>query len=184
MKQREKVVPLAAGRVLEVGAGGGLNLAYYDTSRVRAVIGLDSSPELLASTTENAKAVGVPFEPLLVDAESIPLGNDSVDTILVTYTLCSIADVQRALHEMRRILKPAGQLVFCEHGAAPDRRVLWMQRRLTPLWKRVAGNCHLDRDPLAEIERAGFRIGWDEEMYLPGTPKFAGFNRWGVATKR
>ena len=181
MKQREKVVPLAEGRVLEVGAGGGLNLSYYDASKVKAVIGLDSSAELLATAEEKAQTVGISFEPMLVDAEYIPLEDNSVDTVLVTYTLCSIVDVRRALQEMRRVLTPNGHLIFCEHGAAPDRRVLRIQRGLTPIWRHVSGNCHLDRDTLAEIAGAGFKIGWYEEMYLPGTLKFAGFNRWGVA---
>ena len=184
MKQREKVAPLAKGRVLEVGAGGGLNLKYYDASKVKTVIGLDSSAELLSAAEERAKMVRIPFEPMLSDAESIPLEDNSVDTVLVTYTLCSIADVQRALLEMRRVLAPTGQLVFCEHGAAPDERVLRIQRAVTPIWKRVSGNCHLDRDSIAELENAGFKVGWYEEMYLPGTLKFAGFNRWGVAAIR
>jgi ubiquinone/menaquinone biosynthesis C-methylase UbiE len=183
MKQREKIVPLAEGRVLEVGAGGGLNLQYYDASRVKTVIGLDSSPELLASAEKKAQAIGIPFEPCLVDAANVPLEDNSVDTVLVTYTLCSIPDVQNALLEMRRVLTSAGHLVFCEHGAAPDRRVLRLQKVLTPAWKYLAGNCHLDRNALAEIERAGFVVDWFDEMYLPGTMKLVGFNRWGVAAK-
>jgi ubiquinone/menaquinone biosynthesis C-methylase UbiE len=184
MKQREKIVPLVEGRVLEVGAGGGLNLNYYDAKKVKTIVGLDSSAELLGAAEEKAKTVGISFEPMLADAEDIPLENNSVDSVLVTYTLCSIADVRRALTELRRVLTPTGHLVFCEHGAAPDRRVFRIQRALTPIWKHFSGNCHLDRDTVAEIENAGFKIGWYEEMYLPGTLKFAGFNRWGVAAIR
>lgn len=181
MKQREKVVPLAQGRVLEIGAGGGLNQGYFDKSKVSTVIGLDNSAELLASAEDRARRAGLPFEPLLMDAEDVPLATGSVDTVLVTYTLCSIENVRRALEEMRRVLKPDGRLIFCEHGAAPDPGVLRLQKGLTPVWRHLSGNCHLDRDTLSEIEGAGFRIGWHDEMYLPGTPKFVGFNRWGIA---
>jgi ubiquinone/menaquinone biosynthesis C-methylase UbiE len=184
MKQREKVVPLCKGRVLEVGAGGGLNLAYYDRSEVETVFGLDNSPELLDSARDRAIGFGMDFRPMLLDAEKIALDDNSMDTVLVTYTLCSISNVASALDEMRRVLKPDGRLVFCEHGAAPDRRVLRLQHALTPIWRRLSGNCHLDRDTVGLIRSAGFNIGWQDEMYLPGTMRFAGFNRWGVATKR
>lgn len=181
MKQREKVVPLAEGRVLEVGAGGGLNLGFLDRGRVERVFGLDPSAELLASARDRAAALGVAFEPLLQEAAAIPLEDASVDTVLVTYTLCSIEDQHAALAEMRRVLRPGGRLIFCEHGAAPDRRVRRVQDALTPLWRKVAGNCRLNRAVLTDLDRAGFRVDWAEEMYLPGTPRFAGFNRWGVA---
>jgi ubiquinone/menaquinone biosynthesis C-methylase UbiE len=182
MKQREKVVPLAAGEVLEIGAGGGLNLPFYDSARVTRVIGLDVSADLLTSASRKAAGGAVAFEPLLSSAARIPLSDGAVDTVLVTYTLCSIDDLGAALGEMRRVLRPGGQLIFCEHGAAPDRRVRRLQKRLTPVWKHFSGNCHLDRDTLADLAGAGFRVGWNEEMYLPGTWKVAGFNRWGVAT--
>ncbi len=182
MRQREKVVPLAEGRVLEIGAGGGLNLGFYDRDRIDTLLGLDISPELLDSARRRASSAGITFDPLLMDAETIPLDDNEVDCVLVTYSLCSIADVNKALQEMRRVLKPGGRLIFCEHGAAPDARVLKLQRGLTPVWKRLAGNCHLDRDPAGAIARAGFRIDWQDSMYLPGTWKFVGFNTWGVAS--
>jgi len=181
MKQRAKVVPRAEGRVLEVGVGSGLNLGYYDPARVTRVTGLDISPELLARAEARAQATALPFEPLLLDAQTIPLQDASVDTVLVTYTLCSIPDPMRALAEMRRVLIPGGRLLFCEHGLAPDAGVQRLQRAIGPVWKRIAGNCHLDRQPHLDIARAGFRLDWHEEMYLPNTPRFGAYTHWGEA---
>jgi len=132
-RQREKIVPLAEGRVLEIGVGSGLNLALYDRSRTDSIIGLDASEELMARALERARTSGVPFEPLLLDAKSIPLEDNAVDTVLVTYSLCSIDALGEALSEMRRVLKPAGRLLFCEHGLAPDAGVQKLQNRLTPV---------------------------------------------------
>jgi ubiquinone/menaquinone biosynthesis C-methylase UbiE len=180
-KQREKVVPLAEGRVLEIGAGGGLNLPHYDKSKVDKVLGLDVSAELLSLAEEQAARMRVPFEGVLLDAASLPLEENEVDTVLVTYSLCSIDDLESALLEIYRVLKPSGKLIFCEHGAAPDRQVRRFQSALTPLWKRFAGGCRLDRDLPGEIEKAGFEIDWLEQMYLPGTWRIVGWNSWGVA---
>lgn len=181
-KQREKVVPLAQGRVLEIGAGGGLNLPHYSKSRVEIVLGLDVSPELLIAAEKAAESAHVPFEGVLLDAASIPLEDNTIDTVLVTYSLCSIDDLSSALYEMHRVLKPSGKLIFCEHGAAPDQPVKRIQSALTPLWKHFAGGCHLDRDLPKEIRRAGFDIEWMEQMYLPGTWRAVGWNSWGVAS--
>jgi ubiquinone/menaquinone biosynthesis C-methylase UbiE len=180
-RQREKIVPLAEGRVLEIGVGSGLNLAHYDRSRIDSIIGLDASEELMARALERARTSGVPFEPLLLDAKSIPLEDNAVDTVLVTYSLCSIDALGEALSEMRRVLKPAGRLLFCEHGLAPDAGVQKLQNRLTPVWKRVGGGCRLNRDLPKEIAQAGFRITALDQMYLPGTWRFIGFNSWGTA---
>jgi len=180
-KQREKVVPLAEGRVLEIGAGGGLNFPHYVKSKVDMVLGLDISAELLDLAEEQAARARVPFESVLLDAASIPLERNEVDTVLVTYSLCSIDDLEPALNEMYRVLKPSGKLIFCEHGVAPDIQVSRMQRALTPLWRRFGGGCRLDRDLPGEIEKAGFQIRWLEQMYLPGTWRVVGWNSWGVA---
>ncbi|MCA8867354.1 MAG: class I SAM-dependent methyltransferase [Rhodobacteraceae bacterium] len=180
-KQREKVVPLAQGRVLEIGAGGGLNLPYYSRTQVEMVLGLDVSPELLDAAEKKAQKALVPFEGVLMDAASIPLAENAVDTVLVTYSLCSIDDLSSALSEMHRVLKPSGKLIFCEHGSAPDQSVMRVQNALTPLWKYFAGGCHLDRDLPEEIRKAGFDIEWMDQMYLPGTWRAVGWNSWGVA---
>lgn len=180
-RQREKVVPRARGRVLEVGLGSGLNLPHYDPARVSAVWGLDPSAELLAMAAKAAQAAPFPVGLLNASAESIPLPAASVDTIVVTYALCTIPQVDDALAEMRRVLVRQGTLLFCEHGAAPQPEVRRWQDALTPFWKRVAGGCHLNRDIPALIARAGFRIEALHMMYLPGW-RPGTFNYWGSAT--
>ncbi len=180
-RQRQKVVPLAEGRVLEVGIGSGLNLPYYDPTKVERVIGLDPAEEML--TYARRKSGHLPFtvEYLALEGERIPLERKSVDTVLVTYTLCTIPDAIAALEVMRQVLKPGGRLIFCEHGRAPDAAVRRWQHRLNPLWNRIGGGCNLDRDIPALIEAAGFHIDSLDTMYLPHTPRFAGFNYWGSA---
>lgn len=180
MRQREKVVPLAQGCVLEVGVGSGLNLAYYDARRVSKVIGLDPSPEMTRKAARSARRVPIEVEFVNAPAESIPLASGSVDTALVTYALCTIPETGPALREISRVLRPGGQLVFCEHGLAPDAKLRKWQDRMTPVWKCLAGGCHLNRDIPALIEQGGFRIVSMETMYLPGW-RPATFNYWGIA---
>ena len=180
-RQRRKVVPLAEGRVLEVGIGSGLNLPFYDPAKVERVFGLDPAEEMLAYARRKAEAVAFPVEFLALEGERIPLEPESVDTVLVTYTLCTIPDAVAALEGMARVLKPGGRLIFCEHGRAPDAAVRRWQHRLNPLWNRIAGGCNLDRDIPGLIEAAGFRLDTLESLYLPGAPRFAGFNFWGSA---
>ncbi len=181
LAQRQKVVPLAEGRVLEVGIGSGLNLPYYDPAKVERVIGLDPSQEMLAYARRRSENLPFTVEYLAQEGEHIPLDHHTVDTVLVTYTLCTIADPIAALEAMRRVLKPGGGLIFCEHGRAPDQGVRRWQHRLNPLWNRIGGGCNLDRDIPALIEGAGFRMEALDSMYLPRTPRFAGFNFWGCA---
>ena len=180
--QRSKVVPMAEGVVLEVGIGSGLNIPYYDSSKVNRVIGLDPSEELNAMAKKVAADKGLEVEFILSGAESILLPDDHVDTVLVTYTMCTIPDALSANKEMRRVLKPGGKLIFCEHGLAPDGGVAKWQARIDPYWEKIAGGCHLNRDIPQLIQAAGFEIQSMEQMYLPSTPKFAGYNYWGVAT--
>jgi ubiquinone/menaquinone biosynthesis C-methylase UbiE len=180
--QRSKVVPMAEGVVLEVGIGSGLNIPYYDSSKVNRVIGLDPSEELNAMAKKVAADKGLEVEFILSGAESIPLPDNHVDTVLVTYTMCTIPDALSANKEMRRVLKPGGKLIFCEHGLAPDGGVAKWQARIDPYWEKIAGGCHLNRDIPQLIQAAGFEIQSMEQMYLPSTPKFAGYNYWGVAT--
>jgi SAM-dependent methyltransferase len=180
-KQRRKVVPLAEGRVLEIGIGSGLNLPYYDPGRIERVIGLDPAEEIMSYARRKAQAVPFPVEYLALEGESIPLEPQSVDTVLVTYTLCTIPDAITALEGMRRVLKQGGRLIFCEHGKAPDEAVRRWQDRLNPLWGWFGGGCNLNRDIPALIEAGGFRVDDLETMYLPGTPRFSGFNYWGSA---
>jgi ubiquinone/menaquinone biosynthesis C-methylase UbiE len=179
-RQREKIIPLAAGRVLEVGIGSGLNLPLYDAAKVQQLWGLDPSEEMWALARPRNTALHFNVTFLQASAEAIPLDEGSVDTVVVTYTLCTIPNVLAALQEMRRVLRPGGQLLFCEHGAAPDEAVRCWQDRLTPLWKQLGGGCHLNRPIASLLEAGGFRIVTLETGYIPGW-KPACFNYWGRA---
>ena len=182
MKQRAKIVPLAQGKVLELGVGMGLNLALYDATKVASVAGVDPAAEL------RAQAMAAPRDPRLNvtiadgTAEALPFEDGAFDTVVCTFTLCSVHTPAAALAQARRVLKPGGRLLYCEHGLAPDPDVAKWQRRIEPLWKRLAGGCHLTRPVTRAIADAGFHIESSETMYLPGTPRFAGWNEWGVAT--
>jgi len=179
--QRKKVVPLAEGRVLEIGLGAGHNLPFYDPAKVSHVWGLEPSPEMRERALKRAKDAKFSLEFLDLKAEEIPLDDKAADTVLVTYTLCTIPEVVRALKGMRRVLKPGGRMIFCEHGRAPDANVRKWQDWITPYWKVIGGGCHVGR-PIPElILEGGFEIEKMETMYLPATPKFAGFNYWGSA---
>jgi len=179
--QRRKVVPLAEGRVLEIGMGAGQNLAFYDPARVSHIWGLEPSAEMRARARKRAEGLSIGLDFLDLRAEEIPLDDRSADTVLVTYTLCTIPDVARALKGMRRVLKPGGRLIFCEHGRAPDENVRRWQERITPLWKIIGGGCHVGRPIPDLIREGGFEIEKMETMYLPSTPRFAGYNYWGAA---
>lgn len=179
-RQRLKVVPNARGKVLEVGVGSGLNLPFYDPATVESVVGIDPSVEMMRMAEGAAGSAPVPVRLLDAGAEAIPLGTASVDTVVLTYTLCTIPDAQGALREMVRVLAPGGQLLFCEHGAAPDPSVLRRQKRYNPVWRRLAGGCNLDRDIPALIGEGGFRITNMDTMYIPGWQP-AAFNFWGRA---
>jgi SAM-dependent methyltransferase len=181
MLQREKVVPRASGIVLEIGIGTGLNLPFYDASKVQRVIGLDPSEASWELARDRAAHLDFTVEFLALPGEDIPLADASVDTVLVTFALCTIPDPVTALRGMARVLRPEGQLLFCEHGAAPDQNVRKWQDRLNPLWRRVAGGCHLNRGIPHLLQQGGFSVADLHTSYLPGTPKFAGYNYWGSA---
>ena len=182
MRQREKLVPLASGRVLEVGMGSGLNLSFYDARRVTKVWGLEPSPEMSKMASAAGEAVAFDVEFVSASGEQIPLDSESFDTVLMTFTLCTIPDAERALREIARVLKQGGQLLFCEHGAAPDAGIRRWQNRIDPLWRRLAGGCHLNRDIPGLIRRGGFEITRMDTMYIPGW-RPASFNYWGAAAK-
>ena len=160
-------IPHARGEVLEVGIGSGLNLPFY-SSQVQHVYGVDPSPEL--QTMARKRAAGrTHIEFLLQSAEEpLPLAEASIDTVVVTWTLCSIPHVPTALQQMKRVLRPGGQLIFLEHGLAPDSRVMVWQNRLTPFWERITGGCHLNRKVDELIAQAGFRITELKTCYLAG----------------
>ena len=180
MKQREKIVPLARGNVLEIGIGAGLNLPHYDADQVKKVWGLDPPPEMRRKAEKIAETVPVDVEFIGLPSEEIPLDDNSVDTVLITYTLCTIPDSEPALRQMARVLKSGGELLFCEHGAAPDADVKRWQDRVNPLWQRIGGGCNLNRPIPDLIEKGGFHVTGLETMYLPGW-RPASFNYWGAA---
>jgi SAM-dependent methyltransferase len=167
MPYRRRLVRDAQGRVLEIGFGSGLNVSLY-TAPVAAVVGLDPSRVALSIARASAGEMPRPLELLEASAETIPLVTHSVDTIVCAWTLCSIPDVARALSEVHRVLKPSGIFLFVEHGRAPDAPVAKWQDRLTPIWKHVAGGCHLNRPVAALVERAGFRIERLDTGYMKG----------------
>ena len=181
MRQRARIVPQAFGEVLELGVGGGLNLAFYDSAKVTQVTGIDPSAELrgIALTAPRAPELKVSVE--AGTAEALPFADHSFDSVVCTFTLCSVSEPAKALAEARRVLRPGGQFLFCEHGLSPEPEVARWQRRLDPLWSRLAGGCHLNRPVSATVAAAGFRLGSIEKAYLPKTPRFAGWNEWGAA---
>lgn len=182
--QRRKVVPRAEGRVLEIGFGAGHNLPFYDPSKVTQLWALEPSAEMRERAIARVSVSPIKPDFLNLPGEQIPLEDEAADTIVVTYTLCSIPDVAKALLGMHRVLRRSGRVLFCEHGEAPDESVRRWQRRITPLWKVIGGGCHLDRRIPGLLGDAGFRVDDLNTMYLPGTPRFAGYNYWGSATKR
>jgi SAM-dependent methyltransferase len=179
-KQRAKVVPLATGVVVDMGFGSGTNLPYLDATKVTRVIAVEPSQAML-DHARPARRQDIAVEEVVAGAEATGLPDGIADTVLITFALCTIPDPQAALNEARRLLKPGGKLIFCEHGLAPDAKVAAFQRRIEPLWRPIAGGCHLTRNPLAMLDAAHFVCERSDAMYLPGTPHFAGYNTWGVA---
>jgi len=177
--QRRKVVPGATGRVLEIGFGSGLNLPYYDSTRVEGLFALEPDPSMWKLAKPTVRRSPFPVEPLLAGAEAIPLPDDSVDTVVSTYTLCTIPEVERALREIRRVLRPAGRFRFCEHGRAPDPGPARWQDRVQPVWRRFSGGCQLTRDVAEMLSEAGFDTTGFESRYLPGW-RPATYNTWGA----
>lgn len=180
-KQREKVVPQASGTVLEIGIGTGLNLPYYNEQKVERLIGLDPSEESWHLAGQRAAHLDFDVEFIGLPGEQIPLEEQSVDTVLVTYALCTIPDPVVALRGMGRVLRPGGRLIFCEHGMAPDPGVSKWQGRINPMWRRLFGGCNLNRDIPGLLDAGGFSVDHLEQAYLPSTPRFGGYNYWGSA---
>ena len=183
MKLRSQVVPRAKGRVLEVGMGSGINLEFYDPDRVEMVYGLEPSEGMRRKAQANLNRSSIKVEWLDLPGEKIPLEDDSVDTILLTFTLCTIPDWQAALEQMKRVLKAGGELLFLEHGESPDKGTCKWQHRITPGWKKLAGGCHLNRNIADLLNQGGFEIQRLENLYIPNAPKIAGYIYKGIAIK-
>ena len=178
-KQRQKVIPQAQGRVLEVGIGTGLNLPFYDKARVRSIVGVDPALRMHRLALRRVQASGLAVRLVGLSAETLAADDASFDTVVCTYTLCTIPDPVSALREMRRVLVPGGKLLFSEHGRAPDADVRGWQARLQPYWSRVSGGCRLDRDIPALLAQAGFETAV-QSRYIPGL-RFLSYHYWGEA---
>ena len=183
-RQRQKVVPLVEGKVLEVGVGSGLNLPFYDKSKIDELWGLDPSEELSDMARKLADRENIVVNFISSGAEEIPLPDSYFDSVLITYTMCTIPEVARANKEIKRVLKRGGKLIFCEHGEAPDENIRKWQKRINPFWGKLAGGCNINRKIPSLIQNAGFEIVELEEMYLHKTPKIAGYNYWGYAVEK
>ena len=179
--QRKKVVPLAEGKILEVGIGSGLNLPFYNKSKIEEIWGIDPSEELNAMAKKVAMKEDINVNFITSSAEDIPFPNDYFDTVLITYTMCTIPSVLKANKEIRRVLKRSGKMIFCEHGVSPDENIKKWQKRLNFIWGKIAGGCNINRNIPKLIKSSGFKIVKMDEMYLPKTPRIAGYNYWGYA---
>ena len=180
---RGEYVSQASGRVLEMGIGSGLNLQHYNVDKVDAIVGVDPAAELTVKAQERAERLDVPVEVLGLSGEDLDIDNSSFDTIVCTWTLCSIPNPYRAVEEMRRVLKPGGQLIFVEHGRSDEAAVQKWQRRIEPLWKKIGGGCHLTRRADDLLEDGGFKINQFASGYEKG-PKVAAFMMHGIAQAR
>ena len=179
---RQETIGAARGLVLEIGVGSGLNLPIYGPA-VDSVCGIDPSPELLRLASQRLGYASVPVSLIRASAEQLPFSDAVFDTLVMTWTLCSIPNPNAALHEMRRVLKAGGRLLFVEHGLSPEPRIIRWQHRLTPCWKRIGGGCHLDRKMDDLIRAAGFGVDALETGYMKGPKPFA-FMYQGAATKQ
>ena len=178
-KQRQKVVPLATGDVLEIGIGTALNAPFYDRARIRRIVGVDPALQMHPLALRRIKSAGLDVELVGLSAEKLPLDDQTFDSVVCTYTLCSIPNPACALAEIRRVLRPGGKLLFSEHGLAPDESVRRWQRRLQSIWGPLSGGCNLSLNVPAVLQAAGFKTK-AESRYIPG-PRFASYHYWGEA---
>lgn len=183
MKTREKVVPLARGQVFEIGCGGGINQQFYDPAQVTAFAGMDPSAKGLDYARAAAARKGWQADIRQGFGEAIPFDDASFDTVVCTFTLCSVCDSAQTVRELHRILKPGGRLLYAEHGRAPDPGVQKWQDRIEPVWKKLAGGCHLTRPVSSAVAAGGFAMNVLGQRYGPKMPKFAGWLEWGEAVK-
>ncbi|MBF0289552.1 MAG: class I SAM-dependent methyltransferase [SAR324 cluster bacterium] len=182
MSLKAKVIPLATGKVLEIGMGTGANLSLYNKNRVEFIWGLEPSAGMRKQACSNVEKSAVEVKWLDLPGEKIPLENESVDTIVLTFTLCSIPDWKLALQQMHRVLKPEGKLLFCEHGRAPEVNVQKWQDRLNPFWKKIGGGCHLNRPIESCLKETGFQFDDLQKMYMASAPRIVGYMYYGQAS--
>lgn len=172
----------AAGRIVEVGVGSGRNFPHYIPGQVTHVCGVDPDPAMLA-IAERAGPYPFPCELIRGKGDALPMKEGSQDTLVLAFTLCTVSNPEQTLEECYRVLKPGGTLLFAEHGLSPDAGVATWQHRLNPLWKRLAGGCHLNRDPIPHIEGAGLKVEQVRQHYMKGVPRFAGYVTNGQARR-
>ena len=184
MKLRSQLVPMAEGDVFEIGCGGGLNQEFYDTAKVKSFAGLDPGEKLLDYARARAQEKGWDTDIRAGFGEDMPFANESFDTVVCTYTMCSVSEQMQVLKEMRRILRPGGKLLFLEHGRAPDAATARWQDRIEPVWKPIGGGCHLTRPITSAVEQGAFVTDQMGKGYLPKTPKPMGWMEWGVGVKQ
>lgn len=181
---RAEIVPLASGRVFEIGCGGGLNQPFYRRESIESYAGIDPSEKLIESARRRARTNGWDSEIRPGVGEEIPFPSSSFDTVVCTFTLCSVSEHERVVAELRRILKPDGRLLFVEHGRAPDAGVARWQDRIEPYWKPLSGGCHMTRPVGAALRGARFDVEPIGQRYIPRTPRVLGWVEWGIAHKR
>lgn len=179
--QRKKVIPDATGKVLEIGIGPGSNLKHYNNTKVTSILGIDPSKELNQIAKKKAVKYNLNIEFLIESASSLSVDNNSIDTVVSTYALCSIPEPERTLQEIKRVLKSDGIYIFSEHGLSPDKSVSFVQNTTDLFYPKIAGGCHTNRNIEKLIFDNGFEFIELNNIYLPGTQKFLGYNYWGKA---
>ena len=167
---------------MEIGIGSGLNLPFYEKSKINNLYGIDPSSELCDMAKKTASDYEIDVNLLINGAEEIELPKDSIDTVVMTYTLCTIPNPMDALKEIKRVMKTDAKMLFCEHGTAPDKNIIKWQNRINPIWGKLFGGCNINRDIPNILKENGFKINTLDQMYLPSTPKIVGYNYWGEAT--
>lgn len=181
MRDRAKIIPKASGDILELGCGGAANLSFYNWPTVRSLSGIDPSPELMNRAREELAKQGYDANLVSGVAEDLPFASNSFDSVVTTFTLCSVQNMPAVLAEAKRVLRPGGRLLFVEHGLAPDLSPARWQSRLEPLWKNIAGGCHLTRPVTQAISAAGFVTNASQGHYMKRTPRWLGWVEWGEA---
>ena len=179
--QRKKIIPNAKGKVLEIGIGPGSNLKHYDNSKVTSILGIDPSKELNKIAKNRAEKYNLNIEFLIESASNLSVDNNSIDTVVSTYALCSIPEPEKTLQEIKRVLKNDGIFIFSEHGLSPDKSVSFVQNITDYFYPKIAGGCHTNRNIEKLIFDNGFEFIELDNIYLPGTQKFLGYNYWGKA---
>jgi ubiquinone/menaquinone biosynthesis C-methylase UbiE len=182
MDLRGEIIPQARGKVFELGSGAGANQPLYDPAKVTSFTAIEPSAKLLEFSQEAAATKGWHADIRYGVGENIPFPDESFDTVVCTFTMCSVCGHQQSLAELRRILKPGGTFLFAEHGRSPEQHIARWQERIDPVWSRLMGNCHLSRPVTSAMEQAGFVVSPIAKQYRDG-PRIMSWMEWGSAIK-